>query len=301
MLVVEELARLGGLARRQALLERCTRGELQAALRAGEVLRLARGRYALPSVGDAAAVAHALAGVLCLESAALHWGWAVKSPPELPQVAVPRTRKVDPRRVRGVDLRRLRLGPDDVVDGATSRDRTLLDCLRLLGFDAALAVVDSALREGYSPARLRALVRDARGPQVGRMRWIAELGDGAAANPFESVLRAIAHGVTGLEVHPQVSLRRQLRGGVSRFLGRPDLVDQRLRIVIEADSFQWHGGRAALRSDAHRYNGFSVDGWLVLRFAWEDVMFDQRYVADVLRAAVAERTDLLCPCCRTAS
>jgi very-short-patch-repair endonuclease len=77
----------------------------------------------------------------------------------------------------------------------------------------------------------------------------------------------------------------------SSFLGRPDLVDERLGIVLEADSFEWHGDRAALRSDAQRYNRFVVHGWLVLRFAWEDVMFRPDEVRAILEAAVAERTE----------
>jgi very-short-patch-repair endonuclease len=63
---------------------------------------------------------------------------------------------------------------------------------------------------------------------------------------------------------------------------RPDLVDLDLGVVLEADAFEWHGGRAALRSDAGRYNLMVINGWLVLRFAWEDVMFDQAYVRSVL-------------------
>jgi very-short-patch-repair endonuclease len=63
-----------------------------------------------------------------------------------------------------------------------------------------------------------------------------------------------------------------------------------LEIVAEADSYEWHGGRAELASDARRYNLLVVGGWLVLRFAWEDVMFDRDYVWQVLAAAVALRS-----------
>ena len=65
-------------------------------------------------------------------------------------------------------------------------------------------------------------------------------------------------------------------------------------VVLEADSFEWHGGRADLKRDARRYNAFIVHGWLVLRFAWEDVMFDAAYVRDVLTALVARRTQCGC-------
>lgn len=300
MSVVEELIRLGGVASRAALVACTSRAEVDAALSRGEIIRLARGRYALPTVDEARAAAHALTGVLCLTSAALHWGWAVKHPPPSPQVAVPRNRKVSTERMRGVELKRLRLHPDDVVDGVTSRDRTLLDCLRHLPFDEALAVADSALREGYSPDRLRALVRDARGTGSPRMRQIAEVATPAAANPFESALRAIALRVPGLQVRPQVSIRAQARGG-TRFLGRVDLADECLAIIAEADSFEWHGGRDALRRDARRYNAMVVHGWLVLRFTWEEVMREPEHVEAVLRAAVAERSRQRCSACLNAS
>lgn len=60
-----------------------------------------------------------------------------------------------------------------------------------------------------------------------------------------------------------------------------------LHVILEADSFTWHGDRQALARDAKRYNLLVADGWLVLRFAWEDVMFDPAYVRSVLEAVVA--------------
>ncbi len=301
--VAEELRRLGGVATRQQLLRVCTKHALTNAVRAGEIIRPARGRYALRDVDAARAAAHAVTGVLCLTSAALHHGWAVKAPPELPQVALPRSRKVDPGLTAKIEVKRMRFGADDVADGVTTPDRTLVDCLRMLPFDEALAVADSALRSGFRKERLLALVRDARGPGAARMRTIAALATPEAANPFESVLRAIALAVPRLTVRPQVSLHRADPGviGGGQFLGRPDLVDEQLRIVLEADSFEWHGDRAALRSDARRYNAFVVNGWLVLRFSWEDVMFRPDEVRAVLIAAVEERTNQLCPVCRMAS
>ncbi|WP_426242193.1 endonuclease domain-containing protein [Nocardioides sp. LHG3406-4] len=125
-------------------------------------------------------------------------------------------------------------------------------------------------------------------------RRAARGADGRAANPFESGLRAICNEVEGLRVEPQVPIRD------GRFLGRPDLVDARLRMAIEADSFEWHGGRTALVRDARRYNALAVAGWLVLRFTWEDVMLDAEQVRSVLVAAVAEREYQLCHACRSA-
>lgn len=291
--MVEVLVELGGVATREVLVKATSRAEVDRALRDGAVVRLRRDRYALPAADDALAAAHRLSGVVAGPSAALQWGWAVKAVPEHPVVVLPRN-----RRLRGdeaaVRLRRVDLGPDDVTGLVTSKDRTLVDCLRWEPPDSALAVADSALRGGFPRARLLALARDARGPGSTQVRTVAQAADGRAANPFESVLRFIAEQVEGLDVEPQVSIREPT------FLGRPDLVDQRLRIVLEADSFEWHGGREDLRRDARRYNGFVVAGWLVLRFAWEDVMFHAQDVAAVLAAAVRERTQALCSGCRAA-
>ena len=113
------------------------------------------------------------------------------------------------------------------------------------------------------------------------MRRVARCASPLAANPFESVLRAIALDVPGLSVEPQVTIRE------SDILVRPDLVDERLRIVLEADSFEWHGGRAALSADARRYDLLVVNGWLVLRFSYEHVMTQPDFVARVLVAAVS--------------
>lgn len=295
-MVEDELLRLGGVSTRAILIRLTSRREVDAALLAGTILRRARGRYVLAEVDAARAAAHELSGTLCLASAALHWGWSVKTVPSLAQVSVPKNRKIDRDRGRRVDLRRLMLNPDDVIDGVTTRDRTLVDCLRHLPFDESLAIADSALRAGYPGVRLEALVRDLRGPGARRARKVAAVATPLAANPFESALRAIALDVPGLNVVPQVPLRD---GGM--FLGQPDLVDEGLQIILEADSFEWHGGRGQLRADANRYNAFVVRGWLVLRFAWEDVMFEPQLVRSVLEGAVEERTQRRCVSCRLAA
>lgn len=274
------LAEHGGVATRAFLIEATSRADVDRALRKGEVIALGPGRYALPSVGDAERAAHRLAGVLSRESAALHHGWAVKTVPEAPHVSVPRNRKVPTFRRGWVNLHRDDLHPDDIDGIATSKEYTLAQCLRTLSWDSALAVGDSALRAGEPPSLLKRVAASARGPGSRQVRRVAEQATADAANPFESVLRALALDIDGLNVRPQ----RVIVG--ARSTARPDLVDEDLCIVLEADSFEWHGDRAALARDARRYNLLVVDGWLVLRFAWEDVMFDQDYVREVLAAVV---------------
>lgn len=293
--VLTVLSQLGGVARRADLLAACGRAAVDRAVRSGDLVILVRGTYASASgVDEAVAAAASVSGVLSHRSAALAWGWAVRSQPQRPDVTVAKNRKIGRDRLGAVTLHRATLQSDDVVDGRTSQDRTMVDCLRTLDLPEALAVADSALREGMTTSRLAALARDVRGPGAAKVRQVAAWADGLAANPFESSLRAICLGIEGLEVSPQVAIRD---GG---WLGRPDLVDVRLRMVIEADSFAWHGDRDALRRDARRYNALVAAGWLVLRFSWEDVMFRPSEVASVLTGAVARRTEVLCPSCRAA-
>ena len=258
-----------------------SRAAVDGALRRGDVVAVGRGRYALPAADLALRAAHALDGVASHRSAALLQGWALKTVPRLPDVMVPDNRKISAARRHEVRLHRGTYRPDERTARVTSACRTLADCLRTLPFDEALAVADSALRRGaVSDDELAGMVAHLRGPGSARARRVAASADGRAANPFESVLRAIALDVPGLDVRPQVEIV------APSFSVRPDLVDVRRRIVLEADSFAWHGDRVALRTDAQRYNNLVMRGWLVLRFAWEDVMHDPAYVRRTLAAVV---------------
>jgi very-short-patch-repair endonuclease len=281
-MVEDELLARGGVATRAQLVAATSRREVDEALRAGKVTVLTRGRYALSSTDAAVVAAHRLSGVLTLESAALRHGWAVKTVGGPPHVAVPRNRRIRPGQATGVVIHYRDLTADDVDGDVTSREATLLHCLRELSFDAALAVADSALRDGER-AMLRRVAAEARGAGAAQVRRVAAQARDEAANPFESVLRALALRVPGWRPEPQRWVELP-----DRWI-RPDLVDEDLRIILEADSFEWHGSRSALRDDARRYDDLVAAGWLVLRFAWEDVMFDQEWVVAVIRKAVEQR------------
>lgn len=285
MRVVEVLDRSGGVVDARTLVRFTSRRKVRTAVRQGQIVRLVRGRYALPTADQALAAAHGLAGVVTHGSAAAYWGWESKHPPALPVVSVPRNRKVSEARQDGVDVKWRDLPSEDVTrDRVTTPGRTVMDCAKDLPFDEALAIADSALR--HRDVTKEQLLRLAgRVPTSGRaacMR-VANEASGLAANPFESVLRAIALDVPGLELVPQVVISE------SGFTGRPDLVDEARRIVLEAESFEFHGSRKAMKRDCERYNALATRGWVVLRFSWEHVMYEPRYVADCLAAVVAFR------------
>ena len=279
---------LGGVASRSMIVRVTSRRALEAALAAGDIVRVNRGRYAVPRVHQGTELALKVTGHVCLASAALSHGWKVKVVPDLPQIAVPKDRRIDGATRATMDLVWIDLRDEHVEGLATNASTTLEMCGRRLPFDEALAIADSALRDGFPHQALLDLAAVAKGPGSARLRRVAADADGRAANPFESVLRAVALEVDGLEVEPQVAIR-----GALALDARPDLVDRRRRIVLEADSFEWHGDRAALRRDARRYDLLVANGWTVLRFAWEDVMHDQEWVRSVLAETVA-RTERPC-------
>jgi very-short-patch-repair endonuclease len=277
------LEQLGGIAPRKELLTLASRGAIERAVSAGAVVRPARGRYALPTERPSQQAAQRLTGVAILVSAAAHWEWKRMWEPRHPQIAVPLGRKVPPERRRGVEVRWRAVPATDVVDGwVTSRVRTVIDCAVLLPFDQALAVADSALRS-RTVRRADLLARlPGLDPQLRpRVLRVLEAADGRAANPFESALRAIALEVPGLSVTPQVRIDDS-----AGFVGRVDLADVRLRVVIEGESFEFHGEKEMLDRDCARYSRLSAGGWLVLRFSWTQVMTRPDWVRSVIAAAV---------------
>ncbi|MGN6161594.1 MAG: DUF559 domain-containing protein [Marmoricola sp.] len=272
------LVQAGGIATYRELRPCATRAEIDSALAEERIARANRGTYTLPDFDRHLRAAASLAGVLSGLSAATFWGWKTKFPAERPQVPVPLGRKVASRRRCGVDLRWGAVSPEDLRRRAIGRTATVIDCAKRLPFDAALAVVDSALRDGMSKTNL--LLACQRSPQKLRRRalTVIELGDARADNPFESVLRAILLEVPGAHFEPQVWV-----GNV----GRADLVDRERRIVVEADSFEFHSSAEAMLRDMERYNGFLAEGYRVLRFGWKHAMFQPDYVHAAVASVVA--------------
>jgi very-short-patch-repair endonuclease len=291
--VAQALLEVGGIADARTLGTVCTRHQVSRAVASGQAVRLSRGRFGLPGTDEHRAAAAALSGALWGLSAARHWGWKVKLPPTQPQVLVPRGRNVAAARRAGIDVRWGAVSTAELREGVTSKVRTTLDCARWLPFDAGLAVVDSALRDGVSRTTLVLACADL--PRQGRSRAyrVVELGSPLAANPFESVVRAILEDVPGARFRPQVWVGNS---------GRADLVDEEHRLVVECDSFEFHADAASLNRDMERYNAFVCAQHQVLRFGWRHAMFEQDYVRATVAALIAaqERSARACRTCGAA-
>jgi very-short-patch-repair endonuclease len=291
---VTALASLGGSARVVDLDDLCGRSAVRRAVARGEIRRIARGRYALPEAPDPRVTAVRLSGVVSHQSAARLWGIGLLDADRRTHVTLPPTRgRVAPS---GAVLHWMDLPPAEVKDGVTVPLRTVLDISRTTSFRAGLACADSALRDRLVlPADLMAGAARLTNRGSRAARRVADHADARAGSVLESGLRAIVIelGLTGFVPQLQID-----EGG---FRARVDLGDAQRRMALEADSFEHHGHRSALAHDCHRYSELSSRGWLVLRFAWEHVIFDPAWVAGrilegaALRAGAVPSTGLAVP------
>jgi very-short-patch-repair endonuclease len=280
--LVSHVTMLGGACTRAVIVGRCGRAAVDRALRSGVLVRVARGRYALSTATAAVVVAATWGGVLSMRSAAQRHGWGQKLVPDKPDVTFPRNRHVPRSARRSLVPHWSDFAPEDVADGVTGVRRTLVDCMRMLPLDESVPIVNSALRAGdVTLAELREIARSMKGRGRARAMAVAAMATARPSNPYESTLYAIASTVPGLDAKPQHPIRL-----TPNLVLHPDLVDEDLRIVIEAESFEWHGKPAALTRDCLRYNAFTLAGWLVVRFSWQQVMFEPAYVVSVLAGMV---------------
>jgi very-short-patch-repair endonuclease len=271
---VDLLRVLGGRARTCELLPWTTPRRLAHAVRAGEVVRVRRGVYVLPELPDAHVAAARAGGVLSHTSAAEHWGLGLVALPNAVHVTVPRGAR--PPAQRGVHLHwATRL--EDEQGRVTPVLRTILDCAEWLPFAEALAVADGGVRRGFvRPSELVAAASCGGGRGLQRRVRVATHVDGRPANAFESCLRGIVLDAGLRTFEPQVEIE------LVRRRVRVDLADPGRRLVLEADSYEHHGSRDALVRDCERYDELVREGWHVLRFSWEHVMFRREWVAETV-------------------
>ena len=277
---VEALEQLGGIARAADIVALSSRRRLRTAVSNKAVIHVDRDRYALPvtDLGRRLAVKHNLH--LTHLSAALHHGWEVRTSPGVPHLLLPSGQEQPTNRARfwTYDARR------EELDGwSTGPLLTVMLCARDLPFADALTVADSALRhESVAHHELVTASRTWRGGNKEKVQKVAAYANRRAANAFESSLRAITV-EAGYEFVPQFKVE------VGRLTAQPDLVDPINGIIIEADSWSFHADKEAHDRDCERYTMLTADGWLVLRFTYDQVMYQPDYVRACIARALTLR------------
>lgn len=294
-----------GLATTRALhAARITRSALSRAVRAGEVVRVRRGVYALGPLGEwppfvvthegvaAAYVRQVRAVLLSLgegavaagPTAACLRGWGLlHEPHRTVHLVVPHGRgRVRLPHVQAVQRRQPRRESLQVLKGqaplwVTGALETVLDCCAQLPLLEAVVVCDSALRAGA--VTLAQLEAAAAGRHVRRVRRALALADPESGSVLESVLRVlmVQAGIGGF------STQHVLHDGHGRRILRVDFCFERARLVVEVDGARWHPDRGR---DQRIDNRLAAAGWRVLRVGWSDVVHDSDAVLRLVQAAL---------------
>jgi very-short-patch-repair endonuclease len=274
---------------------RLTARQKQWACRTGALIRRHCGVYVDPAVPwspmQDLAVAIAGGGHMASawgRSAAAIWG-LVDEHPTVPEIVVPRQRYA---RVDGAVVHRSSgLCWDDLMFRhhvrVTKPLITALDLGVILGpMDVAEVLVRARQLRLFEPDALRqTITRVAKqgrtGIRTGRAALeLVMIGD----RPADSVLELRFHHGPGQQLPPyEYQWKVRIRGKNLRI----DFAYPAVKLAIEVDGYEKRKSRASLAADARRANLLVLDGWTIVRFAWEDVQFDPIRVASEILAALA--------------
>lgn len=260
--------------------------------RTGRLFRLHRGVFALHpppydrfqlwlgavfACGAGAALSHCPAGALLsfLDDA-----------PVVVDVTVPGQAG---RKRHGVRIHRQPLEPRDRagVHGipCTSAARTLADIAPLLAIDAledALIAADS-LRI-LNRRRLDELIAERRGrPGISRLASLI------AADPVEVRSRNEQRVLSICREFgvPRPLVNHRIEAGGRTFYADFCWPDHRL--IVEADSWRWHGGRSANERDRDRDQLLSIAGWRVVHFTRDQIVRDRTQTGNRMVALTGVR------------
>ncbi len=216
-------------------------------------LPLERAAAAVLACGPGAALSHLGAGAL--------WGFVKEWPTEFDVVVTTGDRR--PRRIRTHRYGGLRRRDITVQRGirVTSPARTALDCVRLLDDKQRRRMVNDALHGPFLTKRQLADVRARFPTHPGSKLLHAFLDNGQkpTRSPFEDdfVVFCRRHGL------PTPLTNVEVAGHIVDALFAPQ------KLIVELDSWEFHGDRAAFETDRERDADTLAAGCRTLRVTWE--------------------------------
>ena len=155
------------------------------------------------------------------------------------------------------------------LDGiwCTSPARTIIDCAASVSQELLEDLLMAAdAKRSLDRARLEKLVEERRG-QPG-MRKLRELITGDPAVTRSENERRMLRICRRFRV-PEPLVNHPIRVGQRLFYA--DFCWPELELIVEADSWRWHGGRLAGESDADRDQLLSMAGWQVVHFTRDQI------------------------------
>jgi hypothetical protein len=281
-----------GLAtRRQLLASGASAAAIDRSLRAGTLIRVHAGVYAVghgalqqEAVWLAAVLAGGRGAVLSHRSAADAWGLLADARRAVDITVRNRTGFGQ----AGLTPHECRLTEADVTTHRgipiTTPARTLLDLAEAVPYrrfrQAAEASLHRRLFDAGDVGRVLERGRGRRGLKPLR-RFLAEAVDEPATKRSE--LEILAGELVESQALPRAAANAWVLGV------EVDLLWPTARVVVELDSWRHHGDRLSFERDRARDARLQAEGYAVLRFTWRQVTEDRAVVADRIRAVLAGR------------
>lgn len=247
-----------------------TRANITQLTKAGKIIRLRNGWYALPNADNRVARAVTLGGALTGPSALrLHGAW---TPPNLGlnvrasrHDRVRKTLNVTSHALRGELSRPISTSVDDVFTA-------LLVTIRDFDTESAVILADSALQRGLiSSVELEHIISLA-GPAG---RPVIRSVNGKSESGTESRFR-LWLGRKGIKY----TVQSKIPG-----VGRVDFLIGK-RLVVEIDSVSHHTSEESYRNDRRRDRRLVRLGYVVIRLTYEEVMFELDSVGQDVLAVI---------------
>lgn len=226
------------------------RADIRRALEGGALARVRRGWYCVPSAPPEVVTAGRVGGRLtCLAALRMHGAWIL-------DIDAAHVRVADGVSVIHQPGIRIHWTSERVGPGLDSVEEALTAAVACVDFRALVVVADSLANRGIlTPVRLQAVLGI-----TPRGRRVLAVHDPKAESGIETLVRL------ALRRH-RIRARSQV---VIPGVGRVDfLIGDRL--VIEADGYDWHGGREEFERDRERDRELVRRGYIVIRASYRQV------------------------------
>ena len=276
---LEIVGRLGGVVRVSALRSAgATESEIRAAVRGGQLRRIRKGWLHTADAAPAIIRAVRLGGRLACVSAARHLGlWTLDDEHEfhLARPAHAGRTYGDPTNVVEHWQSTPWRSRESAVESIPALVRQVLLCCDR---ERALTIIDSALNKRMLTYSQLARIVHGLPP---RYASVLDQVDSASESGLETLCRVRF-------MHRGYRIRCQV---VIEGAGRVDLVIGD-RLVIEADGRKWHEGPDAFRADRTRDLALARLGYVVIRLAYEHIVYEWALVDLTVAEIVGRREHL---------
>ncbi len=267
---VELVRKCGGAARiGQILAAGATEYSVRAAVSRGLLLRPHPGVVAVPLAESAVITARIQGGAMSCVSAARHHRLWVLHPPEGIHVSCPRGNPAPGVVIHRAAARKYPYLP------VTNLVQTLLDAVHCLPEPDALVLLQSAIGQGSTTAAF--LRTKLTGNRNGRVRNL------------------LSYTTPRADSVPEILARRILMDSGYRFesyvwipgIGEVDFLVEGI-LILEVDG-EHHREKRQFKKDRRRDNRAAVDGYRVLRFVYEDIVYKPQEVVRLIQAVLTGR------------